>query len=239
VPHLDNLVSECVIESNIMVFPEILLASNSPRRRQMLAWTGLKFEVCPANIDETPLNGESPAHMVERLSEIKARTAAAGSRPGQLILAADTIVVDGSTILGKPENAEDAARMLVQLRGRVHQVFTAIALFQAENDHLEKDLCVSNVPMREYSNIEIDTYVASGDPMDKAGAYAIQHPGFHPVVDFKGCFASVMGLPLCHLEHLLRRFGVALPAHIPEDCLSNLNYSCPIYSAVQRGEITG
>jgi septum formation protein len=222
-----------------MVLPVILLASNSPRRRQMLAWTGLEFEVSPAEIDESPLEGECPAHLVLRLAETKARAGASSARPGQMVLAADTIVVDGSEILGKPVDAHDAARMLAQLRGRVHQVFTAIAIFQAENDHMEKDLCVSNVPMREYSDVEIEAYVAGGDPLDKAGAYAIQHPGFHPVVDFNGCFASVMGLPLCHLDHLLHKFGVIFPTHIPEDCLSNLKYSCPIFSAVQRGEITG
>jgi septum formation protein len=222
-----------------MVLPDILLASNSPRRRQMLAWTGLEFEVCSADVDETPLDGESPTQLVLRLAETKAKAAAAGARPGQLILAADTIVVDGSAILGKPLDAGDATRMLVQLRGRIHQVFTAIALYRAEDYHLDKDLCVSNVPMREYSDAEIAVYVASGDPLDKAGAYAIQNPGFHPVVNFKGCFASVMGLPLCHLQRLLHGFGVTLPAHIPDDCLSTLDYSCPIYSAVQSGEITG
>ena len=216
-----------------------LLASNSPRRQQMVSWTGWTFTVQPADLDESRLPGESPAVYVTRLAVAKARAVAEQSETTQLILAADTIVVDGDILLGKPSSAAEAVKMLRQLRWRTHQVFTAIALLDPVTQMLETDLCVSQVPMREYSDAEITAYVASGDPMDKAGAYAIQHAEFHPVQNFSGCYASVMGLPLCHLERTARYFGVEPLNDVPAECQSNLNYTCPIFAAVQRGEQAG
>jgi MAF protein len=155
------------------------------------------------------------------------------------VLAADTIVVDGGELLGKPCDAADATAMLVRLRGHVHQVLTALAVFAPPDWQLYRDLCIASVPMRDYSDAEIARYVASGDPMDKAGAYAIQNPGFHPVTDFNGCYACVVGLPLCHLLRTLRKAGFPQGAvlDIPGACQSNLNYLCPVTQKILNGEM--
>jgi MAF protein len=218
----------------------IVLASVSPRRRQLLAWTGLRFDIQPADIDETPLPGESPQTYVLRLAQSKARAALAAcveSHP--LILAADTIVCDGDVLLGKPANPKQAKEMLNKLRGRCHQVITALALLPENNQPQQTDLCISTVCMRNYTDDEMDVYIKSGDPLDKAGAYAIQNEQFHPVTGFKGCFASVMGLPLCHLNRSLKKQNICLTADIPQVCLQNLGYTCPIHRAVLQGEAIG
>ena len=226
--------------------PFFVLASNSPRRRQLLALTGRSFALQPASIDEQPLPAERPGDYVLRLAEEKAR-AAAGSPQG-LFLGADTTVASplGDEILGKPANAREARDMLRSLRGREHTVYTAIALYSQRGDaRIERELCATRVPMRAYSDAEIDAYVASGDPLDKAGAYAIQHAGFHPVESLRGCYASVMGLPLCHLERALRRGGFLSgqdgpqPEDVARACQAELAYACPIFRAVLRGEDAG
>ncbi len=222
-----------------MVLPVIVLASNSPRRQQMISWTGWTFRVQPADIDESQRPGEAPAAYVQRLAAEKARAAALKAPEGQVVLAADTIVADGRTLLGKPASNAEAREMLLRLRGRTHQVYTALALLDPVTQAAETDLCVTQVPMRHYTDPEMFAYVASGDPLDKAGAYGIQHAGFHPVERFSGCYASVMGLPLCHLVRTARRLGIEPAANVPEACQSNLNYECPISAAVLRGEQTG
>jgi MAF protein len=191
-----------------MAQPIFLLASNSPRRQQMISWTGWTFSIRPAELDESQLPGELPADYVLRLAVAKARAAAEQTESSQVILAADTIVADGDDLLGKPASPEAARQMLERLHGRIHQVYTALALYDPVTQMLETDLCVSQVPMRAYTDEEIEAYVTTGDPLDKAGAYAIQHADFHPVEGFAGCYASVMGLPLCHLVRTARFFGV-------------------------------
>ncbi len=198
-------------------------------------------------MDESQLPGEMPGNYVLRLAESKARKCAAsykndGAVPSNkelTILAADTAVVDDETILGKPRDSADAAKMLRQLRGHTHKVYTGITIIRTSNGNMGKDLCVTDVPMRGYSREEIETYVDSGDPLDKAGAYAIQHPGFHPVEIFAGCYASVMGLPLCHLTRTLRKFNISPTTDISAKCQTYLNYKCPISNAVLRGEQIG
>lgn len=219
--------------------PLFLLASNSPRRKQMITWTGWTFAVQPADLDESQLPGESPSAYVQRLALSKAGEVAVQAGSGQIILAADTIVADGETLLGKPASPAEARRMLRGLRGRTHQVYTALALLDTASQKFETDLCVTNVPMRAYTDAEIDVYVASGDPLDKAGAYAIQHAGFHPVENFSGCYASVMGLPLCHLVRTARRCDIEPAADVPAACQTNLGYTCPITAAVLRGDQIG
>ena len=214
---------------------DVILASNSPRRRQLLGLTGLDFQVLPADVDETPFNGESASSYVQRLAASKAQVVAAQVDPETLIIAADTTVVDGNQILGKPVDNGDAARMLWQLRGRSHQVYTAIALLQ--NGKLLVECCGTDVPMRSYSDTEMQVYIESGDPLDKAGAYAIQHPGFHPVDNLQGCYANVVGLPLCHLVRALRKFDIELVDSLPMSCQSELGYECPIYEAVLQEKI--
>ncbi|MBV6452602.1 MAG: Maf-like protein YhdE [Anaerolineales bacterium] len=213
---------------------EIVLASNSPRRRQLLVQTGLNFTVSVADIDESVIANESPADYVLRLAETKARKIASGTKPDRIVLAADTTVVDGRDILGKPADAAEAFAMLTQLRGRTHQVYTGVALLRVSDNFLLTDLCVTDVPMRNYSDEEIRAYIATGDPFDKAGAYAIQHAEFHPVETLSGCFASVMGLPLCHVTRLLRKMDVNPSADVPMNCQKYLEYDCPVYEKILK-----
>jgi MAF protein len=219
-----------VLESSpVTAQPQLILASNSPRRRQLLALAGWPFSVSAADVDETPYPNESPAGYVLRLAEAKARAVAATRLAAdQLVLAADTTVVDGSEILGKPANAVEAVAMLKRLRGHTHQVYSGIALLRLPDGLLLTDLCVTPVPMRDYSDEEILAYVQTGDPLDKAGAYAIQHPQFHPVASLDGCYASVMGLPMCHVLLLMRKMNIHPNADFFAGCETLLEYQCPI-----------
>lgn len=219
--------------------PSLVLASNSPRRRELLGLTGWKFQVRPAEVDERPQPGEIPSHYVMRLAEEKARVCAGSALPGETIIAADTTVTVEGAILGKPQDAGEAITMLQRLRGRSHQVCTGIAVLDNETGRFVPDLCVTEVPMRDYSDEEIREYVQSGDPLDKAGAYAIQHPGFHPVVSLAGCHASVMGLPLCHLSRSLGKVDIHSRTDLPAACQTTLQYDCPIHARVLSGKEIG
>ena len=214
--------------------PLLILASSSPRRYQLLALAGWKFNVSVTNVNESQYPNESPSDYVLRLAETKARTIQADA--DQIILAADTTVVDGMDILGKPRDNAEAISMLTRLRGHKHQVYTGIALLRQSDGLLLKDLCVTDVPMRDYSDEEIETYVATGDPLDKAGAYAIQHPQFHPVASLEGCYASVMGLPMCHVILLMRKMNIQPDADVFAGCETLLEYQCPVSSAILSGE---
>lgn len=213
----------------------LILASNSPRRRQLLALTGMPFVVSVAGVDESQFPNETPAEYVLRLAEAKAR--AVQAEADQVVLAADTTVVDGADILGKPEDESEAIAMLRRLRGHRHQVYTGIALLRASDDLLLKDLCMTDVPMREYSDEELQAYVATGDPLDKAGAYAIQHAEFHPVARMDGCFASVMGLPVCHVILQMRRMDLQPDTDFFTGCETLLEYNCPVSNAILNGDL--
>jgi MAF protein len=215
--------------------PPLVLASNSPRRRQLLSLTGWLFSVSAADVDESQHANESPADYVLRLAETKARAIDANS--DQIVLAADTTVVDGSDILGKPKDKVEATAMLKRLRGHTHQVHTGIAVLRAKDMFLLKDLCVTDVPMRDYSDEEIESYVKTGDPLDKAGAYAIQHPEFKPVAQIDGCFASVMGLPVCHVMRLMRQMDIQPNTNFFVPCETLLEYQCPVSHAILSGEM--
>jgi MAF protein len=217
----------------------LLLASNSPRRRELLSLGDWMFSVSVSNVDESQRIGEAPPDYVLRLAEAKVRAAVIHARPEHIIIGADTAVVDGSRILGKPRDMKEATAMLKFLRGHAHQVYTALAVLRMNDECLVTDLCVTDVPMRNYGDEELETYVLTGDPLDKAGAYAIQHPGFHPVENMKGCYASVMGLPLCHLIRVLRKLDVAAGTDVPAACQSLLQYPCPVSRAILRGEQIG
>ena len=217
----------------------LLLASNSPRRRELLALIGFPYQSSSADVDESILPNEAPADYVLRLAEAKARACVEsgnGKCLGQIVIGSDTAVVDAGAILGKPKDASDAVSMLRQLRGRTHQVYTAIALFNPEKDEVCTELSISDVPMRDYSDAELEAYVQTGDPLDKAGAYAIQNAEFHPVEKFDGCFASVMGLPLCHLTRSLKKMGLKPETNVPALCQATLAYDCSIYNAVLRDD---
>jgi septum formation protein len=216
--------------------PLLLLASNSPRRRQLLALGGWMFGVEVANIDETPLPRELPQLYVRRLSEGKARAVAERARPEHIIIGADTCVVIDGKILGKPADKDEARDMLRRLRSRTHQVYTGIAVLRVADGKLLTTVCMTDVPMRAYSDKEIEAYILSGDPLDKAGAYGIQNPDFQPVAHMAGCYASVMGLPLCHLTVLLREMEITPRADVPHNCQLTLQYDCPVFRSILRGE---
>jgi septum formation protein len=182
--------------------PLLVLASASPRRRQLLALLGLPFAVQPADVEEANRAGESPAQMAVRLSQLKAHAVQAHAAH-DVIVAADTLVYLDGKVLGKPCHPVEAAEMLRRLRGRPHQVFSGVTLLEPRSGWEQSALAETTVWMREYSDEEIAAYVASGDPMDKAGAYAIQHRDLSPVARVVGCYANVMGLPLCHLYRML------------------------------------
>lgn len=219
--------------------PKLLLASNSPRRKQLLALGDWDFEISVPDVDESRLLGETPADYVLRLAKTKALAAANAARPEMIVIGADTAVVDGNDILGKPKDASDAMQMLERLRGHTHQVYTGLALHRLGDQKLLTELCITDVPMRAYSDEEIREYVLGGDPLDKAGAYAIQHAGFQPVESMRGCYASVMGLPLCHLLRALKQLDVHPNADVPANCQSFLKYECPVSQAILRGEPVG
>lgn len=216
--------------------PLLVLASNSPRRRQLLALGGWMFHVRPMDVDETPRRNEDPGEYVVRLAESKARACAESAHEDLVILAADTAVVDGKTILGKPKSMAEAVEMLKRLRGRTHQVCTGIAVLRMSDGKLLTDLCVTDVPMRDYTDEEIEAYVLTGDPLDKAGAYAIQNARFHPVEQVSGCYASVMGLPLCHVTRTLRTMGIVRRIDVAVECQSTLEYNCPVFPKILEAE---
>jgi len=188
--------------------PKIILASNSPRRRELLAQIGLSFIVAPADVDESVLPGESPEAYAARVALDKARTAAQRAMQG-IIIAADTIVVADGSILGKPSGTADARRMLSMLSGNVHEVITGLAVLDAASGRSAVRTSVTRVWFRDLSDREIDAYVATGEPLDKAGAYGIQERGALFVERIEGCYSNVVGLPLSQLGEMLRDHGVS------------------------------
>jgi len=215
----------CALDNNPQ--PTLVLASASPRRRQLLALLGLPFVVQPADVEEANRAGESPAEMALRLSQLKAR-AVSGHAPSGLIVAADTLVYLDGRVLSKPADPGEAAEMLRRLRGRSHRVFSGVTLIAAQSGQERTKLAETTVWMRTYSDEEIAAYVASGDPLDKAGAYAIQHRELSPVARVVGCYANVMGLPLCHLYCMWLEIGCA-PAESPVAACDRFNQrSCDV-----------
>ncbi len=185
--------------------PPLVLASGSPRRAQLLTMLGLTFDVVQPDIDETWREGEPPALHVERLAREKAQQVAAG-RPDALVIACDTIVVLDGDVLGKPRDAEDAVHMLMRLRGREHRVETGIAIAGPGN-RLESSAEGALVRFRHFDRITAEEYVATGEPLDKAGAYGIQGLGAALVDLIEGDFFAVMGLPVSRMISLLRALG--------------------------------
>ena len=185
----------------------LVLASASPRRQELLRNAGISFAVQPADVDETPLAGESARNCAERLAREKA-LAVSRVRPGDLILGADTVVVVGETVLGKPVDAADAARMLRMLSARVHQVITGVCFIDpAAAGQMPVARTASEttlVTMSEISDDEIRAYVGTGEPMDKAGAYAIQGMASRWIPRIEGDYNNVVGLPVALVYHMLR-----------------------------------
>jgi len=184
--------------------PPIVLASGSPRRKQLLEMLHIPFRVIPPDVDEHVLPGEEPGHYVTRLSRAKAEAVVARA-PGDVILAADTTVVLDGAIFEKPTSPANAVEMLSRLQGRTHEVMTAVAV--ARDGELAQALDVSRVTFRPADRATLEAYVATGEPMDKAGAYAIQGLGAPLVERVEGDFFGVMGLPLRLALDLLAQFG--------------------------------
>ncbi len=191
----------------------MILASQSPRRIELMREAGFDFRVAPADIDESPREGETPFELVERLAVSKAACIAGSvAEPGELVVAADTIVAIDGELLGKPADAADAHRMLRELSGRTHQVATGVCLTVAGDSarapHSFVD--VTDVTFYDLTDEEIDAYVASGEPLDKAGAYGIQGVGGRLLVrGIDGDFYNVVGLPIAKTVRAIRRYAVA------------------------------
>jgi septum formation protein len=184
--------------------PKIVLASQSPRRSELLGRLGLEFEIRPATIDESYLGHEMPADHAERLAREKA-LAVSRDHPDALVIGSDTIVVVESDVLGKPGTEAEAAEMLGRLSGRDHEVYTAVAV--VHGPRIESSIERVEVTFRALAPREIAEYVATREPMDKAGAYGIQGYGSAVVESIRGDYFAVMGLPVVRLLDLLRRMG--------------------------------
>jgi septum formation protein len=189
----------------------LVLGSGSPRRRELLTRAGIAFEVLPADIDEIAEVGEEPAAFALRLAREKALAVATrvGAAPRRLVLGADTIVVIDADVLGKPTDPEDAVRLLGRLVGREHRVLTAVAIIASDRlTHAETCVVTSRVFMRPASEEEIRRYVATGEPLDKAGAYAAQGEGRRLIERIDGSESNVIGLPIDETLALLRSSGM-------------------------------
>ena len=189
------------------VNPKIILASNSPRRRYLLERAGLKFSVIPSTVDESALPADDPALLVRGLAEAKASEVAARF-PESWVIAADTLVVVEDRVLGKPASESEARDMLARLSGRTHQVLTGYCLCCRRRRRLVSEVVATDVLFKSLTPVEIDWYIRTGEPFDKAGAYAIQGIGTFLVKRINGSYTNVVGLPVCEVIEQLIREGV-------------------------------
>jgi len=182
------------------------LASKSPRRYELLKQVGLDFEVIPSRVIEDFVQKESPQEHVIRLAEAKARDVASGY-PDRWVIAADTIVTINGTILGKPKNREEALEMLLRLSGQDHWVLTGFSVCHLGRGVNDKEAVQTTVRVKPLTTVEMDWYVRTGEPFDKAGGYAIQGIGSFMIESIRGSYTNVVGLPLCELIQMLNRLG--------------------------------
>ena len=187
----------------------IILASASPRRRELLAKTGLKFKVVTSHYEETITHGLSPRKVAAEFAQGKARQVA-DSHPEAIVIAADTLVVCRGQLFGKPHTPDEARRMLKKLNGQRHQVVTSFCIMERARQKEHTETVSTSVYLKKLSDCEIDAYVKTGEPLDKAGAYAIQGLGAIIVEKIAGDYANVVGLPLFALAAALRDFGISL-----------------------------
>lgn len=188
----------------------IVLASQSPRRREILENIGLKFDVVESGADEEIVPSSSPDEIVKQLAYRKAGKVSQGLKDKALVIGADTIVVLGSKIMGKPKDNDQAFKMLTSLSGVWHNVYTGICVIDTSSGNCMTDYEVTAVKIRKLSSEDIKTYIESGEPMDKAGSYAIQGVGSLLVERIDGCYYNVVGLPVFRLSNMLDNFGVHL-----------------------------
>lgn len=206
----------------------LILASGSPRRKELLTLLGLAFEVQSGQSDESVHVGENPLHYVQRMATEKGR--AYTQNDNTWVLSADTIVEQNGHVIGKPKDFTEAEEILKALRAKDHQVFTALNL--SRNGRSLSTHCKTIVKMRSYSNTEMLAYIQTKSSMDKAGGYAIQDADFHPVSSLEGCWANVMGLPLCHLYKLMQQAGLEPEPGIAERCQNYLEIKCPVFAEI-------
>lgn len=205
-----NTVAHLVAVKCAMEEIKIILGSASPRRKELLEKLGIDFEVITADVDEDCITVSNPADNVLARARLKAAALKEVIPQNAMIITADTTVADQAEMLNKPIDEAEAGEMLKQLRGHAHQVHTGLIVISAAGiEHAIVN--TSDVLMRPYTDDEIMAYIATGDPMDKAGAYAIQHPDFRPVASIDGCYSGIMGLPLCDIVEILTACGVKIP----------------------------
>ena len=224
---------ECLASLNLKPpQAEIVLASASPRRRALLSDLGIEFRIAPSNIPEDPEPGETPERMVRRLSREKALAVAEqeSADSGYYVAADSTVVLNGESI-AKPADEAEARRMLTRLRGTSHHVTTGITVYDAATRRCVTEAHTADVLMRDFTDAEMEQSIASGTPMDKAGAYAIQDDEFRPASLQRGCYSNVMGLPACRVVEILAELGCNLPDWtnmvVPPGC----TLTCPFNSA--------
>lgn len=202
-----------------MTQPHFILASSSPRRQELIQSLGIRYTIIKPEIDETRAPGESPLEYVQRLSREKAHAVESQLEPPAMVLAADTVVILATEqtdiphgdILEKPANNAEARQMLLRLRARPHWVCTSVTLVEMGPRRRERtEVAQTQVHMRAYSDDEIAAYIASGDPFDKAGGYAIQNEAFHPVDHIEGSYTNVVGLPVEMVKDMLSDMGWTL-----------------------------
>lgn len=200
---------------NAEAMPTLVLASGSPRRQELIRLLGLPVEVVPSNVDEDTPSDWTPSRIVEGLSLRKAISVkeqlAGQASADSIVVGSDTIVVLEGEVMGKPSDTEDARRMLRRLSGRTHEVYTGVTCVRFSDERTETSHRVTRVRMRELSEEQISRYVASGEPMDKAGAYGIQEIGSLLVDSIEGCYFNVVGLPVSLLSEMLEVYGITTP----------------------------
>ena len=203
----------------------------------MLCLLGIPFAKRPSNADETHPEDIDAVAYVRQMAREKGQIVRHDA--GEWILSADTIVALDGRVVGKPADDAEAYRILRALRDRGHLVYTALFLRTKNGDAPIESLCATDVLMRDYSEEELAAYIASEDYKDKAGGYAIQHRQFHPCTGVEGCYANVMGLPLCHLAMLLEAAGCKLEVDVPQACQRYNDITCDVYPQIYRKENPG
>ena len=225
--------------------PAIVLASSSPRRRVLLSQLGVQFTVRITDFDETMTAPAAPETYVESLARQKAGIVAWESssdategeavRARSLVLGSDTVVSVDGEILGKPASEAEATAMLTRLRGRDHEVLTAVALIDTGDGSTRSRVVTTTVHMRDFDDAALTAYVASGEPMDKAGGYGIQRGTRQLIAGFTGCYTNVVGFPLCEVATLLLEAGVEIPG-LPPYCRLPDGQPCPHEQAMAGGQ---
>ncbi|MCH7712354.1 MAG: septum formation protein Maf [Chloroflexi bacterium] len=204
----------------------LVLASASPRRKELMAVLGLEFQVMAAGVPEDQVSGERAQDMVMRLSLDKASASAGRIKAGLVIGADSTVVLDGE-VLGKPADADDARHMLHRLSGTQHQVMTGLSVVNVATGDRQTDWMASGIKLRDLSDAEIDASIRSGTPFDKAGAYAVQDQELCPAEWWRGCYSNIVGLPLCRLLEMLEALGYPLPDREKLRAPSGCTGECP------------